>query len=83
MPQRGGRCAEEGEANEVIEDFKYTGEALVIAFNFRYLSAIFNVIESDVVELRMGKSNEPVLFFNAEKEEEYLAKFLLMPLRIA
>ena len=74
---------EEGEANEVIEDFKYTGEALAIAFNYRYLSAIFNVIESDEVEMRMGKSNEPVLFFNAEKEEEYLAKFLLMPLRLA
>ena len=74
---------EEGAANEVIEDFKYTGEALVIAFNYRYLSAIFNVIESDEVEMRMGKSNEPVLFFNAEKEEEYLAKFLLMPLRLA
>ncbi len=77
---------EEGDASEKIEDFSYTGEPLVIAFNYRYLSQILNVIETDQVEIRMGKSNEPVLFFNVPAEtedgESGLARFLLMPLRL-
>ncbi|MDN5354718.1 MAG: polymerase subunit beta [Candidatus Cloacimonadota bacterium] len=74
---------EEGEATEIIEDFKYSGESLVIAFNYRYLLAILGVIDTAEVEIRMGKSNEPVLFFNTEKDEKYQAKYLLMPLRLS
>ena len=73
---------EEGEANENLEEFKYSGEPLVIAFNYRYLNSILNVLESDEVEIRMGKSNEPALFFNAETDDRYSARFLLMPLRL-
>ncbi|MBT3169212.1 MAG: DNA polymerase III subunit beta [Candidatus Cloacimonetes bacterium] len=73
---------EEGKANEIIDDFKYEGDDLEIAFNYRYLISILNVIESAEIEIRMGKSNEPALFFNAEKFEEYDARFLLMPLRL-
>ncbi len=73
---------EEGEANEILEDFKYSGEPLIIAFNYRYLNAILNVMESDEIEIRMGKSNEPALFFNTDKDETYSARFLLMPLRL-
>ncbi|MDY6916051.1 MAG: DNA polymerase III subunit beta, partial [Candidatus Cloacimonadota bacterium] len=74
---------EEGEATEVISDFKYSGDPLDIAFNYRYLISILNVVETDEVEMRMGKSNEPVLFFNTEKDKKYQAKFLLMPLRLS
>ncbi|MBN1326721.1 MAG: DNA polymerase III subunit beta, partial [Candidatus Cloacimonetes bacterium] len=74
---------EEGEANEKIEDCIYTGEKLTIAFNFRYLTSILGVIESEEVEIRMGKGNEPALFFNKDKKENYSARFLLMPLRLA
>lgn len=76
---------EEGEANENIENFQYVGEPLVIAFNYRYLSQIISAIESDTIEIRMGKSNEPALFFNIDlkdKSADYLARFLLMPLRL-
>ncbi|OQX70512.1 MAG: DNA polymerase III subunit beta [Candidatus Cloacimonas sp. 4484_275] len=74
---------EEGEANEQIEEYKYSGENLVIAFNYRYLLSILNVIDSEEVEIRMGQANEPALFFNTEKYENYEARFLLMPLRLA
>ncbi|HPR16652.1 MAG TPA: DNA polymerase III subunit beta [Candidatus Cloacimonadota bacterium] len=74
---------EEGEANENLEEFNYTGEPLVIAFNYRYLNSILNVLESDFIEIRMGKSNEPALFFNSETDAKYTARFLLMPLRLA
>jgi DNA polymerase-3 subunit beta len=73
---------EEGDAVEKIEDYKYSGEELSIAFNYRYLSAIINVIESAEVEIKLGKSNEPALFFNTEIDENYSARFLLMPLRL-
>jgi len=73
---------EEGEANEKLEDFKYSGEPLTIAFNYRYLIAILTVVESDEIEIRMGKSNEPALFFNTEVNDEFTARFLLMPLRL-
>jgi len=73
---------EEGEANEKLSEFKYSGEPLTIAFNYRYLIAILSVIESDEVEVRMGKSNEPALFFNTETKEGFSARFLLMPLRL-
>lgn len=73
---------EEGDANENLEDFNYTGEDLTIAFNYRYLNSILNALESDFIEIRMGKSNEPALFFNTEVDERYFARFLLMPLRL-
>jgi DNA polymerase III sliding clamp (beta) subunit (PCNA family) len=73
---------EEGEANVTLEDYQYTGENLTIAFNYRYLNAIMNVLESEFIEIRMGKSNEPALFFNSEVDEKYSARFLLMPLRL-
>ncbi len=74
---------EEGEANEKIEDCKYNGNDLTIAFNYRYLNSIINVIESENVEILMGKANEPALFFNVENENNYTARFLLMPLRLS
>lgn len=73
---------EEGEAVERIEDCEYAGEELTIAFNYRYLASIISVIESDNIEIRMGKSNEPALFFNTETNDQYSARFLLMPLRL-
>jgi DNA polymerase III subunit beta len=73
---------EEGEAKEKIEDFNFTGDPLIIAFNYRYLNSILNVVETKDIEIRMGKPNEPALFFNCESEEQYTARFLLMPLRL-
>ncbi len=73
---------EEGKANEVIEEFDYDGEPLSVAFNFRYLIAILNVIASEKVEIKMGKANEPALFYNAKDFDEFSARFLLMPLRL-
>lgn len=73
---------DEGEAKEEIEDFDYNGEPIEIAFNFRYLLAILNVIETELIEIRMGKRTEPALFFNVNGHEDYTARFLLMPLRL-
>lgn len=74
---------EEGDANVNLDDFNYVGEPLIIAFNYRYLNSILNVMESEFIEIRMGKSNEPALFFNTDTDERYFARFLLMPLRLS
>ena len=73
---------EEGEAREKITEFEYDGKDIEIAFNYKYLLAIINVIESDKVEFRLGASNEAALLFNIEHDEEYHTRFLLMPLRL-
>jgi len=74
---------EEGAADEKIDDFKYDGDSLIIAFNYKFLVEIINAIDSENVEIRMGKSNEPALFLNTEKHDEYSCRYILMPLRLA
>lgn len=73
---------EEGEANEKIDEFDFNGEELSIAFNYKFLISILNVIETKKVEMHLGHSTQPVLFYNTEQHKEYSARFLLMPLRL-
>lgn len=73
---------EEGEAREKISSYSYEGKPLEIAFNYKYLLAILNVIETQRVEIRFGASNEAALIFNVDGVEDYSTRFLLMPLRL-
>ena len=73
---------EEGEADDRVESYHYQGEPIVIAFNYRFLTAILSAIETEDVEIRMGKPSEPALIFNTETKDEYHVRFLLMPLRL-
>ena len=72
---------DEGEAHDQIHDFEYDGDDLEIAFNHKFLTAILNVIETDKVEIRLGKNNEGALLYNHGEEKDYTTRFLLMPLR--
>jgi DNA polymerase-3 subunit beta len=73
---------EEGDAVEQLEDFNYVGEKIEIAFNYKFLISILNVLETEIIELRLGEPNGPVLFFNVGADESFTARFLLMPLRL-
>ncbi|MCF7919838.1 MAG: DNA polymerase III subunit beta [Candidatus Cloacimonetes bacterium] len=73
---------EEGEAREKITEFTYDGKDIEIAFNYKFLLAIINVIETPRVEFKLGASNEAALLFNVDQEEDYSTRFLLMPLRL-
>ncbi|MCD4828453.1 MAG: DNA polymerase III subunit beta [Candidatus Cloacimonetes bacterium] len=73
---------EAGDALIEIEDFAFEGEPTRIAFNYRFLSTILSVIETDRALLTMGNSQGPALLFNDGLEADYEARFLLMPLRI-
>jgi DNA polymerase III subunit beta len=72
---------DEGEAHDQIRDFEYEGDDLEIAFNYKFLVAILNVIETDKVEIRFGKNNEGAMLYNHGEEKDYTTRFLLMPLR--
>jgi DNA polymerase III subunit beta len=74
---------DQGEAREVITDFKFTGEAVSIALNYKFLDTILKVIETEMVEVHFGSAQSPVLIFNHELKAAYSARFLLMPLRNA
>jgi len=73
---------EMGGASDSIETFSYEGEPLTIAFNFRFLLSILNIIETEEVVIRMGGRNTPSLICNNNLEAPYKIRFLLMPLRI-
>jgi DNA polymerase III subunit beta len=74
---------EQGEAKEIITDFKFTGDNVSIALNYKFLDTILKVIETEMVEFHFGNAQSPVLIFNHELKGNYSARFLLMPLRIA
>ena len=73
---------EAGDAFIEVEEYSFEGEQTRIAFNYRFLSTILGVIETDRVLITMGNSQGPALLFNVGLEADYEARFLLMPLRI-
>jgi len=79
--------AEMGDATETIEDFQYSGDSFMIAFNYKYILSVLGVVESDKVRMTFGVPengiiNGQVMFYNSPEIEEYKPIFLLMPLRL-
>ncbi len=74
---------EVGDAQEEITELEYAGEPIGIAFNFRFLNSILSALESERVIMAIGDPKGPVLFFNSVVNENYLSRFLLMPLRLS
>jgi len=73
---------EAGDAFIEVEGYEFDGEAIRIAFNYRYLMTILSVIETEKVLIAMGNSQGPALLFNTGLQADYEVRFLLMPLRI-
>jgi len=72
---------DEGDATDFITDYTYEGEEMLLPFNFRYLIAILNAIETEKVLIKIKKKKVPVLFFDYEKKPNNIdALYLLMPL---
>ncbi|MCB5230362.1 MAG: DNA polymerase III subunit beta [Candidatus Cloacimonas sp.] len=79
--------SEMGDAFETITDHQYSGDPFAIAFNFKYLLSILNVVESEKVKITFGVPeggliNNQVIFYNEPEAENYRPIFLLMPLRL-
>ncbi len=77
------KSREQGEAKEDITDINYEGDDLIIAFNYKYLLQVLNVMYSDKIIFKFKKSKTPVLLFNQTEEENIHSRFLLMPLNKA
>ncbi|HOY83872.1 MAG: DNA polymerase III subunit beta [Candidatus Cloacimonetes bacterium] len=70
-----------GDAKEFVETFKYTGSETSISFNFRYMLAILDAIDTDTVCIKLGGAKEPMMVYNEPLPENQKITFLLMPLR--
>ncbi len=73
---------EQGEARETITEFEYEGDDLKIAFNYRYLTGVISLIDTEKVEVKMKTYDVPALFLNYPKDEQEKIDvlMLLMPL---
>ncbi len=79
--------SEMGDATEVIEDHQYSGPAFSIAFNYKYILSVLNVLESEKVRITFGEPeggfiNNQVILYNEPEPKDYHPVFLLMPLRL-
>ncbi len=70
-----------GDAKEFVETYNYTGSNTSISFNFRYMLAILDAIDTDKVCVKLGSSKEPMMIYNEPLPENLKITFLLMPLR--
>ncbi len=77
------KSREQGEAKEDITNITYEGDDLIIAFNYKYLLQVLNVMYSEEVIFKFKKSKTPVLLFNKTESENFNSRFLLMPLNKA
>lgn len=74
--------SELGNAKEVITEFNYDGEPITFGLNSKFVLSFLNVIESDDVIFRIGKSTEPVWVLNNSDDEKLQIRFVVMPLRL-
>jgi len=79
--------SEMGDATEVVEDHQYSGPSFSIAFNYKYILSVLNVLESEKVKMTFGQPeggfiNTQVIIYNEPEPKDYHPVFLLMPLRL-
>lgn len=74
--------SELGNAKEVINEFTYDGEPITFGLNSRFVLSFLNVIDSDEVVFKIGKSTEPVWVLNNSNDEALKIRFVVMPLRL-
>ncbi|MCB5246434.1 MAG: DNA polymerase III subunit beta [Candidatus Cloacimonetes bacterium] len=70
-----------GDAKEFVETYEYSGSDTSISFNFRYMLAILDAIDTERVCIKLGSSKEPMMVYNEPLPENKKITFLLMPLR--
>lgn len=79
--------SEMGDATEVIENHIYSGPSFSIAFNYKFILSVLNVLESDKLRMTFGEPeggflNTQVIIYNEPEPKDYHPVFLLMPLRL-
>lgn len=75
---------ETGQAEESL-DFEGEIDDFKIGFNYKYLTEILQLIDSDEVVMKLENSLDPALFYNVDDEGDVVEDnlLLLMPLRLS
>ena len=73
-----GDSPEAGNSQDII-DINYTGEALVIAFNYKFILEFLKIAESDEVKIQLNSPLSATVFAPAS-DEDYL--YLVMPVQL-
>ncbi len=74
--------SELGNAKELITEFSYNGEDITFGLNSKFVQSFLNVIDSDEVIFKIGKSTEPIWVLNNSDKTDLLIRFVVMPLRL-
>ncbi len=70
-----------GDAKEFVETYEYSGSDTTIAFNYRYMLAILDAVDTNKVCIKLGGAKEPMMIYNEPLPQNQKITFLLMPLR--
>ncbi|HRY83501.1 MAG TPA: DNA polymerase III subunit beta [Candidatus Cloacimonadota bacterium] len=70
-----------GDAKQFMEEYSYQGTPTTISFNFKYMLAILDVIDTERVKILLGSPKDPLMIYNEVQPENQELTFLLMPLR--
>ena len=73
-----GDSPEAGNSQDII-DINYTGEALAIAFNYKFILEFLKIAESDEVKIQLNSPLSATVFAPAS-DEDYL--YLVMPVQL-
>jgi DNA polymerase-3 subunit beta len=68
-----------GNDAEEFVDAEYTGDALVIGVNSKYLAECLTLCNGDDVTLKMGGSSDPIIIIPSDDDG---VVFVVMPTRI-
>jgi len=67
-----------GEAKDEIT-IEYTGEPITLAFNARYILDALNVMNTDIIMIKLNEPLSPTLIMENEKDDY---KYVVMPMRL-
>lgn len=70
-----------GDAKQFMEEYSFQGSPTTISFNFKFMLAILDVIDTDRVKILLGSPKDPMMIYNEIQPENQELTFLLMPLR--
>ena len=68
-----------GAEEQDIIDIKYSGEALTIAFNYKFILEFLKIVESEEVSVKLNSSLSATVFAPTS-EEDYI--YLVMPVQL-
>lgn len=70
-----------GDAKQFMDDYSYQGSPTNISFNYKFMLAILDVVDTEKVKILLGSPKDPMMIYSEMNQENQELTFLLMPLR--